>query len=284
MVIIQLKLYRNILWHELELKRIKLLQTLHPLGFNDNIYHEGNISRLPDFDVFYFIDIRKRNNRSHGKRKNGNLKRKNKHVLTLSELSIILKHSGQHMALSRLVTLSISSLSNLDIEANKFYDRAHRLYDAAILTRCYTQHALRPYVDSAINHIRHFIKIQFVNKGIEFINLPSIFKDEYFISSIPTYFENKESPIICYKYNKPIRSTVFNYNKLVTELDIENSIPCYQPTGHIVTGDLKIINDSRIRSIICKGPKYRFPVPIDFKSCREEIAGALQEFCNRWCK
>ena len=43
---------RNILRHELELKWIKLLQTPHPLGFNDNIYHEGNISRLPDFDVF----------------------------------------------------------------------------------------------------------------------------------------------------------------------------------------------------------------------------------------
>ena len=54
---------------------------------------------------------------------------------------------------------------------------------------------------------------------------------------------------------------------------------CYQPAGHIVTVDLKIITDSRIQSIICKGPKYRFPVPIDFKSCREEIAGALQEFC-----
>ena len=59
---------------------------------------------------------------------------------------------------------------------------------------------------------------------------------------------------------------------------------CYQPAGHIVTGDLKIITDSRILSIICKGPKYRFPVLIDFKSCREEIAGALQEFCNRCCK
>ena len=212
------KRYRNILRHELELKWINFLQTPHPLGFNDNIYHEGNISRLPDFDVFSLLDIRKRNNRSHGKRKN-------KQDLTLSELSIILKQSGRHMALSRLVTLSISSLRNLDIEANKFYDRAHRPYDAAILTRCYTQHALRPYVDSEINHIRHFIKIQFVNKGIEFINLPSIFKDKSVISSIPTYFENKESPIICYKYNKPIRSTVFNYNKLVTELDIENSIP-----------------------------------------------------------
>ena len=31
--------------------------------------------------------------------------------------------------------------------------------------------------------------------------------------------------MICYKYNKPVRSTVFNYNKLVTELDIENYIP-----------------------------------------------------------
>ena len=129
------------------------------------------------------------------------------------------------MTLSRLVTLSISSLRNLYIEANKFYDRAHRLYDAAMLTRCYTQHALPPYIDSEINHIRHFSKIQFVNKGIEFINLHSIFKNKSVISSIPTYFENKESPIICYKYNNPFRSTVFNYNKLVTELDIENSIP-----------------------------------------------------------
>ena len=129
------------------------------------------------------------------------------------------------MALSRLATLSMSSLRNLDIEANKFYDRAHQLYVAAILTWCYTQHALWPYIDSEINHKRHFIKIQFVNKGIEFINLPSIFKDKSVISSIPTYYENKESPINCLKYNKPIRSTVFNYNKLVTELDIENSIP-----------------------------------------------------------
>ena len=90
------------------------------------------------------------------------------------------------MTLSRLVTLSISSLRNFDIEANKFYDRANRLYDAALLTRCYTQHALPPYIDSEINHVRHFIKIQYVNKGIELINLHSIFKDKSVISSFPT--------------------------------------------------------------------------------------------------
>ena len=36
--------------------------------------------------------------------------------------------------------------------------------------------------------------------------------------------------------------------------------------------------------LICKGTINRFPLPTDFKTCRGDIAGALQEFCNRWCK
>ena len=51
-----------------------------------------------------------------------------------------------------------------------------------------------------------------------------------------------------------------------------------------MTGNLKIISDSRIRYIVYKGPKYRFPCRIDFKKCREEIASALNDFGNRWCK
>ena len=46
--------------------------------------------------------------------------------------------------------------------------------------------------------------------------------------SIPTYFENTESPIssmICYKYNKPIRYTILDLNKLVSDLDIETGSP-----------------------------------------------------------
>ena len=29
--------------------------------------------------------------------------------------------------------------------------------------------------------------------------------------------------------------------------------------GHVITGNLKIIPDSRIRNIVSKGSKYRFP-------------------------
>ena len=41
--------------------------------------------------------------------------------------------------------------------------------------------------------------------------------------------------------------------------------------GHIIAGKLKIISDSRICYIVSKGPKYRFPSHIDFKTCREEM-------------
>ena len=54
-------------------------------------------------------------------------------------------------------------------------------------------------------HVRSTaLEVQFVNKGIEFINLRSIFKDKSVISSTATYFKYKQSPIICYEYNKPI--------------------------------------------------------------------------------
>ena len=179
---------------------------------------------MPDFDAFSLLDIKKRNKRSHGKRKNDNFKRKHKTVLSLFDLNILL-NSGRHQMLSKLTSLSFSSLRKLEDEANKYYDRKHYLYEAALLTRCYTQHALRPYIDSEINNIRHVIKIPFINKGIEFIDLPSIFRDNNVISAIPSFFENTESPIICYKYNKPIRNTILNFNKLVSDLDIETSSP-----------------------------------------------------------
>ena len=44
---------------ETELKWIKSLNSASTLGFNDNIYQEGNISKMPFFDVFSLLEIRK---------------------------------------------------------------------------------------------------------------------------------------------------------------------------------------------------------------------------------
>ena len=68
------------------------------------------------------------------------------------------------------------------------------MYEAALLIRYFTHHSL----DSEINHKLkgHCIKISFINKGIDSIDVPSIFQDKYVISSIPDYFQNSELPII----------------------------------------------------------------------------------------
>ena len=73
--------------------------------------------------------------------------------------------------------------------------------------------------------IPNLITLEFINKGIDFTDLPSIFQDKSVIQSIPTYFQNTEPPIMCYKYNKPIRNTIFNFNKLVSDLDIHANTP-----------------------------------------------------------
>ena len=52
----------------------------------------------------------------------------------------------------------------------------------------------------------------------------------------------------------------------------------------MITGNLNVIPDSRVRYIISKGPKYRFPSNMDFPKCCREIAASLNDFSNRWCK
>ena len=87
------------------------MQTAFPLGFNDSIYHEGNISEMPGFYVFSLLEIRKRMSRSHAKRQKGNGRRKictaqNSNVYN-NDLSTKLREHGRHAILSFLSSLPI---------------------------------------------------------------------------------------------------------------------------------------------------------------------------------
>ena len=194
---------------------------------------------------------------------------------------------------SVLSPLPVSVLRVLETKANKFYDRNHPLYDAVLLTMCHTQQALRPFTDIETNHKKHFIEVPFINKGIEFIDLHSIFKDRSITSFIPSYLKNSEPPVMCYKYNKPVQNTIFNFiffsypnfhANTPHSRDCKDSKFNYSVSGHVLTGNLKIISDSRICHIAPKGPKYRNPSYIDLKIFREEIASTLNDFGDRWCK
>ena len=77
----------------------------------------------------------------------------------------------------------------------------------------------------------------------------------------------------------------FNYNKIVVDQNINDNMPetckcaaskhCYEPAGHIITGNFDLMKDKRLRNLLAKCPKYRLSSLIDFDSCRTKIAEAI---------
>ena len=99
--------------------------------------------------------------------------------------------------------------------------------------------------------------------------------------SIADKFPNSLTP--------PIAGKIFNSNKFVAELDIEafrdnmDIVPCscqdssykHKDLGHILTGDLSIVENNSLRKILSKRPKYREPKPSNFVKAREHIVTGL---------
>ena len=113
----------------------------------------------------------------------------------------------------------------------------------------------------------HFIKLNSINKGIDAVNLPSIVRSKSVTETMPTYFKEKEPPIISYSYTKTITSKIFNlsstlkgldyrqFHKSPSQCECNTSSHLYQPYGHVITSDLSIIPNSKLRDLIAKGPK-----------------------------
>ena len=43
----------------------------------------------------------------------------------------------------------------------------------------------------------------------------------------------------------------------------------YQPLGHVITGDLRVIKYKKLRNLIAKGPNYREQNNIDWDLCHK---------------
>ena len=79
-----------------------------------------------------------------------------------------------------------------------------------------------------------------------------------------------------YTYTRTIAGKIFNNRKVVNELNMDcgtagmvcscnSSRYKYESCGHVVTGDLSIIKDVKLRNLISKGPAYREQNSIDWR-------------------
>ena len=82
------------------------------------------------------------------------------------------------------------------------------------------------------------------------LELNKIFSNVNIKNTIPIYCKINK-PTIIYKYNKPIRTKIFNYTQTINTIHTYKDITCNRSKsmfcnvdlGHIVTGNLDIINN-----------------------------------------
>ena len=168
-----------------------------------------------------------------------------------------------HKIKTTLFSISLSKLRELQslaLESTNYdYESAEYRVTAIILdTAQYRLFRSAPSDLLSTDAKKHFIKLDFINKGIDAVNLPSILRSKSVTETVPTYFKEKEPPVISYTYTKTIASKIFNFSSTLSDLDH------HQFHFHVITGDLSVIPNSKLRDLIAKGPKYREPCKVDW--------------------
>ena len=101
------------------------------------------------------------------------------------------------------------------------------------------------------------------------INISKIINDKNVKKSLPTQFNKTEQISTVYTLIKTVRSKIFNHKEFIKTLDAKdilenmNNLPCNCITspftdanhGHIVSRDMRIVQNNKLRKLLCKGPK-----------------------------
>jgi len=94
-----------------------------------------------------------------------------------------------------------------------------------------------------------------------------------------------------------IATQIFSYKTVLHGLNIDDfkskppdctcaSFPFiyYNPDDHVITVDCNIINNTSLRDVFAKGPKYRDPKSINWKHNFKIIKDSVEDYARQWEK
>ena len=140
------------------------------------------------------------------------------------------------------------------------------------------------------------MKIKFLQKGIDLINLPQLLRSKSVMDKTPAYFKDREPPIISYQYTSTVASKMFNFSSTLSNMNITNYLSnpqhcqcntskfCYEPHRHVITGDLMVIENVKLRELVAKGQKYQEPNKINWKSTKTMVLDSTALYAEQWSK
>ena len=114
---------------------------------------------------------------------------------------------------------------------------------------------------------KHILPIYFHNKGLEFIQLKKILRKPSVMTKLPESFQEDDPPSVVYSLTSTIRNKIFNYKETVDSINTEDfeifgtnllSCDCYNSPfvdanhGHILTGDLRFLENQKLSKLISK--------------------------------
>ena len=143
---------------------------------------------------------------------------------------------------------------------------------------------------------KHFMKIKFLNKAVDSINIQALLRSTSVIDKIPVYFRDKEPPILSYEYTSTVASKIFNFAPALSILNVSEYLSnpqtcqckefkfCFEQHGHVITGDLRVIENARLRELVVEGPEYREPNRVSWKATETMFLESIDLYTKNWSK
>ena len=181
---------------------------------------------------------------------------------TLVDLvDMIEKPEGVHKINTKLFSISfpqLRGLQELALESTNFDYSSAEYRVTAIILDIANYRLFRPVrSDAPAEKPKHFIQSKFLNKAVDAINLPALLLSTSVTEKIPVYF--RIFTIVSYEYTSTVASKIFNFALTLSSLNVSEYLSnsqtclckeskfCHEPHGHVITGDLRVIENARTK-------------------------------------
>ena len=279
------------------------LCTVYPYGLNDNVRKVGNVSKCSQEMVVNTLFNRQP--RKFKKRQQQRHRRKVDLADLAAQVDTSLSEYKSYtfcfnfrnlvLNLPKKCMMALSTIIDNWVATNDVPDRVMVLAKDLI---AYKKRAPRMETNDVMKNSKNasgFMTVHYHNKGIEMLELPRILNSKSVKDAIPAFLSHRKPPMVSYSYTKTISGQIFNQKRVVEELDFDIGTEdmhcncstcdyCYEPAGHVVTGDLNIIRDAKLRTLIAKGPPYREQNSINWRVNEEICRQAVSAYKIKWSK
>ena len=290
----------DFLLEQKEIFWINTLCTAYPLGLNDNIRGHGNISQGGIGDVYFTNSQIPRRKRGHGKRKN------RKRILINRQFFIekveLLKDKFESCLSEFYQTLrSFRKRHLVALSKHQFSYPTEYLRN---IFQSFTNNVINPR--SNIQEMerrknrkqdREVLLIPFVSKAIDSLKLKSLFLDGKIQRLMPEKIFDSLPISLRHSYDIPIGRKICNYSSLLKGLGLQklkeyigkdcecnaNVEHFYEPHGHVISGDLSLVQNPVLRDLMMKGTKYREPRFVKMEDLKQTISSSINNFLKKIC-